>query len=220
MSGARRWRGRIGSGFFAPLFCLAACAPPSGSGQADFARLSRPLTPGYVQIVSAATRLVEVDAGGRVLRARAPEGLCIPLDSVQTMRNSAFVLFSACPGSPELPAVLSLSISGGPAPTSLDELERFLASQAGVISLGYGGGAEDVSLLALERHGGALIATAEDRSEFGPDFAGDLVLRAFAEVNGRLVVATALSLWERPAEPEAMRAALSAVIAALAEGSA
>lgn len=220
MGRKRSHRGWTGSGLFAPLLLLAACAPPSGPGGTDFARLSRPLTPGYVQIVSAAPRLVEVDAGGRVIRAKAPEGLCIPLDGVQTMRDSAFLLFSACPGAPEAPGVPSLSISGAPASMDLPALERFLATEAGTIGLGYGGGAEDVTLLSLEREGAALIAVAEDRSEFGPAFAGDLILRAFVEVNGRLVVATMLSRRERPAEPAEMRAALLGLVAALAEASA
>ncbi|MFN3259079.1 MAG: hypothetical protein ACE37J_00830 [Pikeienuella sp.] len=210
----------MGSGLFAPLVLLAACAPPSGPGGTDYARLSRPLTPGYVQIVSAAPRLVEVDAGGRVIRARAPDGLCIPLEGVQTMRDSAFVLFSACPGAPEAPGVPSLSISGAPTPMDLAALERFLATEAGAVGLGYGGGAEDVTLLSLKREGEALIAMAEDRSEFGPAFAGDLIIRAFVEINGRLVIATMLSRREGAAEPEEMRAALLGLVAALAEASA
>lgn len=209
---------RLGAGLaLTGALALAACAPQTSPDAFD---PSRPLSKGYVQIVSAGPRLVEVEATGRRLRAPAPEGLCIPLESVQTARGAAFFLLADCPGAAPTPGVLTVSIGGDPAPVDLAALERRLGTEAGIVGLGYGGYPGEVSLLALERGPGVLFAVVEDRSEFGPAFAGDLIVRAFAEVNGRLVIATLLSRRDEPAEAAAMQARLAALVAALNEASA
>lgn len=192
---------------------LAACAPPAGTKR-DV--LSRPLRDDYVQLVTVTDRLVEVDSAGSVVRAEAPEGHCIPTDSIQTLGQSVFMLIEGCAGGrSEFPGVVSVSIANGPMRANLAALASILRTEGGTTQLGYGGGTEDVTLLDLTRQDGALYATVEDLSEFGPAFAGDQLCRAFMELNGRMVVATIISRRDHPQEAAALRADLVRVVRTL-----
>lgn len=169
---------------------LVACAPPGNSRRAD---IGGPLSADYLQIVSVEPGLVEVDSAGRTVRAVAPDGFCIPVNSIQTSSDAVFLVMGECGGGGAPNGVISLSISNTPMTGGIDQLERFVTSPAGVVGLGYGGDAEDVSLLNVSRDRGALITMVEDRSEFGPAFAGDTICRTFLELNGRLAVLTILT---------------------------
>lgn len=194
------------------LATLASCAPPGGAQRNAF---EGPLRSDYLQLVSASATAVTIDSAGREVTAKAPDGFCIPSDSIQLLGDAAFMVVAPCAGGPgDVGGVLSLSISNGPMSVSLDEMERRLR-QGGAAALGYGGDAEDISLISLERRGEALFATVEDASEFGPAFAGDVIRRAFVEVNGRLAVASHISLRETARSPEEMRGALESLVDAV-----
>lgn len=192
---------------------LTSCAPQGG---AKVASLDRPLSAEYVQIVSASTSLVEIDASGALVRAEAPKGFCIPRDSIQTSREAVFLLIGECgSSSEEVAGVLSVSVSNGPLSTDLPSLERFLRTDVGIVGLGYGGDREDLMLIDVRLDGEALIALVEDRSEFGPAFAGDVIGRAFTELNGRMAVITLLSRRNNPRDPEIVRRDLSKIVRSL-----
>ncbi|WP_340110529.1 hypothetical protein [Pikeienuella sp. HZG-20] len=202
------------------ILALAACAPGSGPGVPDASRLARPLSDDYLQVVSVAPDLVEIDAAGRLVRATPPDGLCIPRDSVQTSPEMAFLIFSRCPGATpaDLGGVLSVSVSKTPLSSDFATLQRFFRTQAGLVGLGYGGDAADVSMVEMEVGPRALYVVVEDRSEFGPAFAGDLICRTFTEIQGRMVVMTLISRRDEEHEPSAMRARLAEAVAALHAG--
>lgn len=196
---------------------LAACVPQQQQGAPGVAKIDEPISKDYLQIVSVAPELVEIDAGGRKVRAAAPEGLCIVKDSIQTNPETVFMIFSACPGRPESrqEGVLSLSISKTPLASDFATLNQFFKTPDGLVGLGYGGGAGDVTLVDSFQGPGALYTVVEDRSEFGPAFAGDLISRAFTEINGRMTVLTLMSRRNETPEASAMRARLQDVVAAL-----
>ncbi|QIE55367.1 hypothetical protein G5B40_07795 [Pikeienuella piscinae] len=204
------------------LAALAACAPEPAPGAPDISRLQQPLSPDYLQIVSVAPDLVEVDAAGNVVRVTPPDGLCIPLDSIQTGPESVFMIFAECPGAPRagLGGVLSISVSRMPLAGGLPALERFFDSPKGVIGLGYGGDRADVSMVETMTGPRALYAVVEDRSEFGPAFAGDLICRAFTEIDDRMTVVTLISRRGERQEAAGMRAKLAEIVAALHAGNA
>lgn len=218
MKQARNSAGRAAL-FAACVLGLVSCAPEPEPGAPDISHLTKPLSADYLQIVSAAPDLVEVDSGGRVVRAVPPPGLCIPLDSIQTAPAAVFMIYNECPGAEAaLSGVLSLSISKEPLAMKFPTLERFFKTRAGRVGLGYGGSADEISLIEIHAGPHALYAVVEDKSEFGPAFAGDLICRAFTEINGRMVVLTLISRRSDPAEGAAMQARLSRVVAALHAG--
>ncbi|MEM7544643.1 MAG: hypothetical protein AAF367_03835 [Pseudomonadota bacterium] len=195
------------------ILVTAACTPP---GNARRAGLDGPLRDEYVQIVSVDRRGVEVDASGQIVRALAPDGMCIPTDSVQTSPLSVFLLMRDCSeGVERFGGVLSLSISNGPTPGGLDGLAAFMTTEAGLLSLGHGGDLEDMTLIDVRTEKGAVFAVVEDRSEFGPAFAGDTICRAFVELNGRMTVVSLLSLREAPQSADVLRDRLGEVVEAL-----
>jgi hypothetical protein len=193
------------------VLLLAACAPAGKSRQV---RIGDPLSDGYLQIVSVAPTLVEVDASGNIVKAAAPDGFCIPIDSIQTSPAAVFLVMDDCAGAAEGGAV-SLSISNGPMTGGLDLMEQFLTSPPALIGLGYGGEQEDLSLIGISRHQGALIALIEDRSEFGPAFAGDMIGRAFLELNGRMTVLTILTRRDAPPSEAQLRSRIAGMVTEL-----
>lgn len=217
----KRTKGRTGWAA-ALILAIAACKPMPGPGAPDASRLDKPLSDDYLQVVSVAPELVEIDAAGRLVRATPPAGLCIPRDSVQTGPDMAFLIFSRCPGAPEgdLAGVLSLSIAKKPLSGDFPTLERFFQTEPGLVGLGYGGDATDVSLVRTKIGPRALYVVVEDRSEFGPAFAGDLICRTFTEIKGRMVILTLISRRGDERDPAAMRARLGEAVAALHAGNA
>ncbi len=196
------------------LSILTACAPP---GKMRRAEIGQPLSDQYLQIVSVKPDLVEVDAAGRTVRAAAPDGFCIPVDSIQTSKAAVFLVMGACGGNGGPDAgVVSLSITSGPMPGGLDELERFLNSETGLRGLGYGGDLEDLFLLGISRDEGALIALVQDRSEFGPAFADETICRAFMELNGRMAVLTILTPRTAPRSEAELQETIRTIMAGLA----
>ncbi|MEL6793867.1 MAG: hypothetical protein AAFP78_10455 [Pseudomonadota bacterium] len=197
---------------------VAACAPPTASKRDPFATPSRA---DYVRLASVSNSMVEVDSAGRTVRAAAPDGLCISSDSIQTFRESVFMVIDGCRGARSpLAGVVSVNITNGPLSLDLASMEAHFRSPSGVASLGYGGDPEDIALIEVERTGDAVFATVLDESEFGPAFAGDEICRAFMELNGRMVVVTMTSRRQEPKTPEEMRADMEAVVAALREANA
>ncbi len=209
-------RGIMGMrGAVAAALLVAGCAPIEPEpGAPDISRLQKPLSGEYLQLVSVGPRLVEIDAAGRRVKAAAT-GRCIPLDSIRTSRASVFLILAECPGAaPEEDAgLLSVSVSPVGLPMSGPALVRFLRSPEGLAALGHGEGAAKLVLAADAPE--ATYAVVEDRGPHGPSFAGPLIARAFTEINGRMVVATLLSLRDSQDDPERLRARLADLVARL-----
>lgn len=199
-----------------------SCAPPgaganggqNGAQNGGAGRIGGTLSSEYVQIVSVSRSLVEVESSGRLVKAAAPDGDCIPVDSIQTQRRTAFLLIHDCAGAAPI-GVVSLSISAAPLTLPPDDLARFLKSDAARAGLGFGGGEAGVSVIDVEVADGVVIAMVEDKGGFGPAFAGEVICRAFMELNGRMVVATLTSLGDAPRPAEEMRAELERFVGAL-----
>lgn len=192
---------------------LAGCAPPSGTKRDA---ISRPLRDDYLQLVQVTDSLVEVDSAGRTVRAEAPDGHCIPADSIQTLGDSVFMLIEGCAGRrSDFLGVVSVSIANKPMRANPAALETIFRTPAGTVQLGYGGAAEDVRLLEISHDDTGVYATIEDASEFGPAFAGDRLCRAFMELNGRMVVATIISRRDHPQEPGELRADMERLVETL-----
>lgn len=192
---------------------IAACAPPTSSKRDPF---GQPARADYLQLVAVSDQLVEVDSAGRKIKAAAPDGLCIPIDSIQTFRDSVFMVVDGCQGAKSpLAGVVSINITNGPLAADLTSLEAHFRTVSGQVGLGYGGDEEDVSLVDLTRTDDRLYATVIDMSEFGPAFAGDEICRVFMELNGRMVVVSMMSRRAEPKSPQELRADISAIAEAL-----
>ncbi len=192
---------------------VAGCAPQTASKRDAYAM---PLRDDYLQLVTVSDRSVEVGGAGRTVRAAAPDGHCISIDSIQTLGDAVFMLVEGCRGGRSaFPGVASISIANTPLGADFGSLEAFFRTPEGAVRLGYGGGPEDVIVKSVKRADGALYALVEDASEFGPAFAGDPICRAFFELNGRMVVATIISRRDEPQDDEAMQADVSRLVKAL-----
>ncbi|MFV0475651.1 MAG: hypothetical protein ACK5MQ_15810 [Pikeienuella sp.] len=205
------------------FLALVACTEMQGQGDApDLSGAVKPSSPDYLQIVSVAPDLVEVDSAGTVVRAAPPEGLCIPVDSIQTGPDAVFLIMSACSGATakEPGGVLSVSISRMGMEGGLPALKRFFETPEGLAGLGYGGGAATVSMVETVTGPRALYTAVEDKSAAGPAFADELISRAFTEIRGRMTVITLISRRGEAQEADAMRAELTRVVAALHDGNA
>lgn len=209
-------------GLAAALLALAACVPQPHPGAPDLSGVVKPSSDSYLQIVSVAPDLVEIDSAGTVVRAAPPSGMCIPKDSIQTAPDAVFLIMSECPGAPSanLGGVLSVSVSHMPMEGGLPALKRFFDTPEGLAGLGFGGDADAVSMIESVTGPRALYTVVEDTSQSGPAFAGDFICRAFTEIRGRMVVATLVSRRGGGREPEEMRGALTQIVAALHDGNA
>lgn len=201
------------AGALALCGALASCAPP---GQGALRGVDQPRSGEYVQIVSVSPSLVEIESSGRIVKAAAPAGGCIPTDSIQTLGRAAFLLIDDCAGG-ETAGVLSVSVSTKPLALPPERLARLLRTKQGMAALGFQTRSDAVSLVEAVVEGDAVIAVIEDRSGFGPAFAGDLMVRAFTELNGRMTVVTLTSLIDAPRDAKALREDLGRFVAALRE---
>ena len=204
----------------AALICagLAGCAPQGAAKRDPF---NSPLRKDYVQLITISDRLVEVDSAGKKVRVSAPEGLCIPTQSIQTFRDSVFMVVDGCRGAlSPFGGVVSINVANGPLAADLAAMEAHFRTVEGQVGLGYGGDEEDVSLIDLSRADGALYALVQDMSEFGPAFAGDEICRVFMELNGRMVVATLMSRRNEGKSAEELRAEAAKIVTALRKANA
>ncbi len=196
----------------------SSCAPPGQARVPNFASLDRPLSDSYVQLALIERKRVEVNASGRTVRVAAPEGYCFPTAGVMTGADSAFLLMQTCNGDPGKD-VLSISIAKhglfGDAPPSEESFaafRSFLETRDGASQLGLDAGSGAVFLIDTKYENGALYAMTQDASGATPSFSGQVICRAFTELNGRMVVVSAIASKQSKRDPEVMRADLARVV--------
>lgn len=197
---------------------LSACAPPGQAKAPIFASLDRPLSDKYVQLATIERKLIEVNASGRTVRAEAPEGYCFPTSGVLTGEDSAFLLLQPCNGD-DAKDVLSLSIAkhglfgdAAPSEENFAEFRRFLETREGASQLGLDAGSGAVFLIETRYENGALYAMTQDASGASLTFSGQIICRAFTELNGRMVVVSAIASKKSKRNPDVMRADLAKVV--------
>lgn len=201
---------------------LVGCAPPGQAAKVPiFASLDRPLSDKFVQLSLVERKLIEVNASGRTVRAEAPEGYCFPTSGVLTGDDSAFLLMQPCSGD-DAKDVLSVSIAkhglfGDEAPSeeNFAAFRSFLETQEGASQLGLDAGSGAVFLIETKYESGALYALAKDASGANLEFSGQIICRAFTELNGRMVVVSAIASKKSKRDPEVMRADLANVVNSL-----
>lgn len=205
-------------GIGALLALTAACAPPGQAKAPTFASFDRPISDSFVQLAVIERDLVEVNASGRTIRAPAPEGFCYPTSGVMTGADSAFLLLQPCNGDPTKD-VLSLSIAKHglfgdepPSEENFASFRQFLETREGASQLGLDAGSGAVFLINTTYENGALYAVAEDASGAALSFSGQVICRAFTELNGRMVVVSAIASKQSKRDPEVMRADLAKIV--------
>ena len=208
----------VAMGCLALTASLSACAPPGQAKAPQFASLDRPLSDNFVQLALIERKLIEVNASGRTVRAEAPEGYCFPTSGVLTGEDSAFLLLQPCNGDPAKD-VLSLSIAkhglfGDDAPSEANfaAFRSFLETREGASQLGLDAGSGAVFLIEAKYENGALYALTKDASGAGLEFSGQVICRAFTELNGRMVIISAIASKKNKRSPEAMQADLAKVV--------
>jgi hypothetical protein len=197
---------------------LSGCAPPGQAKAPTYASLGQPLNDAYVQLSVIERKLIEVNASGRTVRASAPEGYCFPTSGIMTGEASAFLLLQPCNGDSGKD-VLSLSIAkhglfGDEEPTEANfaAFRSFLKSQEGVRQLGLDAGSGAVFLIETMFEDGVLYALAKDASGTELSFSGQIICRAFTELNGRMVVVSAIASKKGVREPALMREDLAKIV--------
>jgi len=197
---------------------LLSCAPPGQATAPRFASLDRPISDKYVQLAVIERKLIEVNASGRTVRAEAPEGYCFPTSGVLTGEDSAFLLLQPCNGD-DAKDVISLSIAKhglfGDAPPSEENFaafRQFLETPEGARQLGLDAGSGAVFLINTKYENGALYALTKDASGAALTFSGQVICRAFTELNGRMVVVSAIASKKSRRDPDVMRADLAKIV--------
>lgn len=208
----------VAVGLMALTAPLLSCAPPGQAKAPEFASLDRPISDKYVQLAVIERKLVEVNASGRTVRAEAPEGYCFPTSGVLTGEDSAFLLLQPCSGD-DAKDVLSLSIAKHglfgdepPSEANFAAFRRFLETPEGARQLGLDAGSGAIFLLETRYENGALYALTQDASSAALTFAGQVICRAFTELNGRMVVVSAIASKKSRRDPEVMLADLAKVV--------
>ncbi|HUF88280.1 MAG TPA: hypothetical protein VMM59_12930 [Thermohalobaculum sp.] len=208
---------------------LAGCEVPQTPGlsgrEHELARLRGEV--GFAVLESGVARVVFA-ANGRQIVVEPPDGYCLDEESVAVTQRSAFALVTDCVDSQGLangesgaglprpfPGILTITVSGeaafGEEPGALAAFETLLGTEAGGRLLGRGDGTGPGRVVTAERVGRALYvlveeATAEgSESIFAPRF-----WRAFAEINGRLLLVTVSGFNDRPLGEDEMLAFLTA----------
>ena len=203
---------------FALTTVLSSCAPPGQAQAPTFATLGQPINEEFIQLAVIEPKLVEVNASGNTVRAVAPEGFCFPTSGIFTGDDSAFLLMQPCNGEPAKD-VLSVSIAkhslfGDEAPSeeNFAAFRSYIETQEGVSQLGLDAGSGAVFLIGTTYENGALYAMMKDASAADLSFSGQVICRAFTELNGRMVVISAIASKDSKRDPEAMRADLAKVV--------
>lgn len=155
--------------------------------------------------------------GGAVTIA-APKGFCIDTSAHQDTEAGAFLPIGACaaltknpadpkPGKPAFltATVLPMPIQASALPDEpearLREARGFVQSDAGRAALSRVGKSETVTLLDVKSASGVLYVRVRDTSDGLPPALSNTTWRAFLEVNGRLVTASATAFADQPLGP-------------------
>ena len=173
-----------------------------------------------------------VKAGGVDITVAGPTGFCIDERLVDEARVGAFIFLSDCAANPAaegptiarvpISAVLTASISNKGLPgaeagtgTALAELQRFLETPFGLLTLSKSHDPEAVTLLSIARTDDAVYAFIEDLGQTTRTGESPRFWRAFTEVNGRLAALSATGYNAADPDQERTKRILEAFVAAM-----
>lgn len=192
------------------VFALSACAGGGGflSGGSE----------------AKAPRSTHLAAG--LIAVEGPDGFCIDKSSQVQTGSGGFVLLAACAAIsgnsddavPPVLAVLTVSVSALTAPdlASPDELQAFLATEAGLATLSQSGQAHHSELLGLaaaDGAGGAVLIHVADTAPDRPAALADEYWRALFQANGHLINLKVAPLTSHPISEQTGHALLRAFVA-------
>ncbi|MCF6306261.1 MAG: hypothetical protein L3J33_12940 [Rhodobacteraceae bacterium] len=176
-------------------------------------------------------REITVKSGGATVVIAGPAGFCIDERTVDQSRAGAFVFLSDCamtensgPTIARVPisAVLTASVSNSGLPGveqgldgALADLQGFLETPIGQVSLGKSGNMNTISVLSLSRTENAVIAFVEDTTITSTTAESPRFWRAFTEIGGRLVALSATGYNRNDPEQERIGQIMMAFIASL-----
>ncbi len=174
---------------------------------------------------------LSVSAGGADVIISGPPGFCIDERTTEESRAGAFVFLSDCaitadasPTIARVPisAVLTASVSNSGLPgaeagieAALAELQGFLESPIGQVSLGKSGNINTITVLSLDHDQIAVYAFVEDTTLTTTTGESPRFWRAFTQVGGRLVALSATGYNREDPEQERIQQILIAFVAAL-----
>ena len=216
---------------------LSGCMQ-TGASSVD-AELARVRAIKGVGVVSADPQRAVIAARGQRVVVAPAQGSCIAPQSVEASSRFAFMVVSDCTLEEEsevasagetaeillptaFPGVVTVSVSADPmdeeAPTATEAVERlktYLQTPAGLAQLGRGDEDSAVRVLEMRTVGDTLYVLVDDGEPTAAPILSDRFWRAFAEVNGRLVLTTVSGFRERPMNDEEMLRKLVAQVVAL-----
>ncbi len=172
-----------------------------------------------------------VNAGGVDITVAGPQGFCIDERLVDEARVGAFVFLSDCATNPgtgpsiarvPISAVLTASISnkGLPGaqdnlPAALAQLQSFLETPFGQLTLSKSRNPETLNVLEITRTDTAVYAFIQDNTPTTRTGESPRFWRAFTEVNGRLAVLSATGYNAADEEQARIKSILEAFVAAM-----
>lgn len=176
-------------------------------------------------------RALSVKAGGAEVVIAGPNGFCIDEQTTDESRAGAFVFLSDCAATPDasptiarvpISAVLTASVSNSGMPgiesgmeAALANLQEFLNTPIGQVSLGKSGNAATITVLSLSHTSTAVYAFVEDTSITTTTGESPRYWRAFTEVGGRLVALSATGYNRSDPEQKRIEQIIVAFVAAL-----
>ena len=173
-----------------------------------------------------------VNSGGTEIVVAGPPGFCIDERLVDEARVGAFIFLSDCAVNPAangptiarvpISAVLTASISNKGLPnaeagmsTALADLQDFLETPFGQLTLSKSRNPETLELLFIERTNNAVYAYIEDLTQTTRTGESPRFWRAFTEVNGRLAALSATGYNAADPDQERIKRILVAFVASM-----
>ena len=172
-----------------------------------------------------------VDAGGVNITVSGPHGFCIDERLVDEARVGVFIFLSDCAANPgagpsiarvPISAVLTASISNKGLPGAeesmngaLGQLESFLKTPFGQLTLSKSRNPETLNVLSITRTDNAIYAFVQDGTATTHTGESPRFWRAFTEVNGRLAALSATGYNASDPDQERIQRILEAFVAAM-----
>lgn len=172
-----------------------------------------------------------VNAGGVDITVAGPPGFCIDERLVDEARVGAFVFLSDCAANPgegpsiarvPISAVLTASISNKGLPGSeagmsaaLKQLEAFLNTPFGQLTLSKSRNPETLKVISITRTDTAIYAFVQDMTPTTHTGESPRFWRAFTEVNGRLAALSATGYNAADPDQARIKAILEAFVEAM-----
>lgn len=154
-----------------------------------------------------------------------PKGYCVDKSASRLRGQTAFVLLGGCAvlsgddhdEIPSFPGILTASVDqrgiGAATPETLDQLAKFVSTEAGRAVLARDGRAESVTVLGVLRDNNAVLIHLQDQSGFQIPGIEATYWRGLFELNGRLITASVLGFKDHPLPAREGLATLQAFLA-------